>query len=271
MLIAEKEKARLEEKRRLAERSRREAEERAKQEQVIRLYQLQKTITESIQSQYPLYCRLRTVETGSWDNPSSTSSLIVSDNSDDLLRWNINGQPHKLKRLHRYVCLLEASGKFGWARVGQTRITFFDRGVTKGDSILLGNVRYQLQFHAVWLSAEVGSTSNLLIAVRPANSYSSSTAIVHVHVWFSLDSVELMRISSVGTENLGRGLVEWIGNNREEFKYKMLESFLDSYTYESLSGVQAGAFLQGYKWAYYYRVRLHVIAGRPLLVVSTLN
>lgn len=89
LLIAEKEKARQEEKKKSVEKLKREAEELARREAAVRLSRLQKTITESAQSKHPLYCRLRTITTGSSWNPSYTSSLKVSGKDDDLCNWII--------------------------------------------------------------------------------------------------------------------------------------------------------------------------------------
>lgn len=117
LLVAEKEKVRQEEKQRLAEKLQREAEELVRREEAGRLSRLQKTIAESVQAQYPLYCRLRTVTTGSSWNPSYTSSLMVSGKDDDLRNWTIGRKAYSLERqgegYDRYICLIEESGKFG--------------------------------------------------------------------------------------------------------------------------------------------------------------
>lgn len=266
LLIVEKDKARRDEKRRFTERARYEAEERTRREEAARLLELQRTISESIQSQSPVICRVQSVPTGSWDSPSSTSSLMVSDTYQSLVRWIINSHTYKLARLNRYVCLLEASGKFGWARVGKTRITFFDSGVSRYKRLLLGGISCQLQFYAMWSKVGKGVAAyNLVIGVKPQGTYKD----VRVHAWFSLNSVKIVDIPGAGVTDSNSHLRNWIQDNQEEFKQKMLELFLDSYTYESLSGVQASTFLGSY--GRYYKVRLHLIAGRPLLVLATLT
>lgn len=264
LLVVEKEKTRQEEKQKLAERLQREAEELSRREAAARLLTLQKTVSESAQAQYPLYCRLRTVETGSWENPSFTSSLMVSSKDDDLRNWIIDRKIRKLDGYKRYVCLIEESGKFGWARVTKTRLTFFHRNVSRSDVLLLSNIRCHVQFYAKWLEADERSTYNLIIEVSPLSVYGN----VQVRAWLSLNAIEILDISIKATSNVISRMETWIHENMEEFKRKILALSLSPFNYEKrLAGVEASTFLQGHSYVYYYKVKLHLIGGSELLVI----
>lgn len=280
LLIVEKENVRQEERQRLAEERRikaeefrrreaeetakRKAEESARREATLRLSKLQEIISKSAQARYPIYCRLRTVDTGSWETPSSTSSLMVSSSGDDFRNWIIDGEAYHLGKGNRYVCLIEESGKFGWARVMKTRLTFFHRSVSKSTVLLLGKTRCYLQFHAMWLEAKENSSGNLVIEACPLGTRSC----VQVRVWLSLNSVEVLDIRSKASTGANSRLENWIKSNIEEFKRTMLGHFLSPFTYEKkLAGVEAGTFLRGHSRIYYYKVKLHLIGNGKLLAI----
>lgn len=264
LLIAEKEKVRREEQQQLAEKLRREAEEFISRQEAARLLKLQKTISESTQAQYPLYCRLKTVETGSWENPSFTSSLMVSSKDDNLCNWTIDRRIYKLDGYKRYICLIEESGKFGWARVTKTRLTFFHRSVSKPDVLFLGATKCRVQFHAKWSEANERSTYNLIIEVSPLSSYGN----VQVSAWLSLNAIEILDVSIKTASDVSSSLETWIHENEEEFKRKILTLSLSPFKYEKkLAGVEANTFLRGHSYVYYYKVKLHLIGGSELLVI----
>ena len=280
-LIVEREKARQEERQRLAEQKRLEAEkfgrreaeeavrhkaeESVRREAALRLSRLQETISDSVQSQTSIRCSVKLVRSSSWYSSSYRYSLKVSDpRYEDFLSWNVSGQEtHSLGRLNRYVCLIEKSGQFGWGRVGKRTITYFGKGVRRSKKILLGDIYCQLQFRAVWSRENSHYPHNLVIQVKPIDTSTS----IEVQTWFSLNSVEMLKVVRRSENNDVLQLEEWIHNNEKEFKSEMLKLFLDSFTYEeSLSGVEAREFFGNHNED--YRVNLHLIEGRPLFVIS---
>ena len=237
-------------------------DEQAKKEKAEQLAKLRMNISTSVQAQSSIYCRVMSVDTGSWFNYSSTSSLMATQ-GDNFLEWRFKGKPYSLDRLNRYVCLIEKSGKFGWARVAKSRMTFFNGAVSQPGYVVLNNINWRLSLHARWIEDNALPPHNLTISLKPTRGEQA----MQVHIWFSLYSVDIVGFTYLPSNRAFEQLEFWINNNLDAFKATMLEVFLDSFTYEEkLVGIQARAFFGFYSG--YYRASLHLIHDRPLYIIS---
>jgi hypothetical protein len=228
------------------------------------LQKIEQALAKAPHSDMSVLCQVQHVQTGSDLTPSNTTSLMNLNPNIRLTTWFVDEKLIHLDRLHRYVCLIKKTGKFGWVRVGQTRITFVERSVIRSEMITLSTQLCRLSFSALW-GEDTSTRKNLQITVTPRQSENNGN--VSIDVWFSLDDIEILDIRVNNATNSTLKLGEWIRNNQQNFIDKMVSLFLDSFTFEeNLTGVQADLFF-GAKGTY-HSVRLYRFKKRPILVIE---
>lgn len=94
-----------------------------------------------------VWARLQDVPSGEWGDQVAT---LLADSTSNLTKWPTvggHGEPHirKLTRLQMYPLIRRESGRMGFARVGETRITFVrsrvtDRVIRSGGEVFLVDV-----------------------------------------------------------------------------------------------------------------------------------
>lgn len=114
----------------------------------------------------------------------STATLMVRGNCS-LTRWRFDGEIVELEDCYRYLCLIEETGKLGWARVASTRITFISPLVVHGEWVFFGNWTWKVTAEGIW-TGQRESGSNLFVKMK-----SNFRGEAHLHCWFSVDGLEV--------------------------------------------------------------------------------
>lgn len=193
-----------------------------------------------------------------------TKSLIF-DRMVDLTKWSVGNRTLSLLRTHRYLCVMEETGKIGWARVMKKRITFIEDGVLPTEMISLNGRLYKLSLNATWPPLS-NDGQNMEVHIISPSGYKLCT----VHAVFALDSLTVLgviRPKSADRDWQAEQVSEWIAANDSEFISALLPILLHSFRYKSnLRGVQANQFFGelGSK----YRVRALLVNGSPVLAAK---
>lgn len=190
----------------------------------------------------PKYARVEWIAHNSWFSDGNSSLRALS--GTDLTRWMVGGQLVQLARLSRYACIDEESGRLGWGRIGQTRITKFGTGVTKAATIHFGGHRYRVDIAAV-SEIEKDDPSNVAVTLIPLSGGGS----VRVDGWFGVDSFEVVRTSpGVAPEDDGAAATTLVRRALEGDSRVLIERIrsciLQSFRYQhNLHGQEASSFL----------------------------
>ena len=223
-------------------------------------------------SQNSAFGAVRTIH-GSYDSerdycPPDINSF-VSKQGSDFTQWQFQGRKQEpLQAKQRYLCWMNDTRKFGWARVGKGRITFIDSYVEGNHDVLLNDYLCSLSFEAVWDEdlLELGE-ENLLITIQPPLGSRSLLCKAN----FSPTKVQTGSIEFVDGEFFpdicSTVIKNWINKHRGQFRQALLEKLLESFVAEpALSGVQADQFFGGTDEE--YEITLHKMNNYPLLVAS---
>lgn len=209
--------------------------------------------------------RVTRVEQPRWavfGGPNETRSLLTSPRND-LTRWSVDGELIKLERMTRYICINADTGKFGWARVGKTRITFVADEITGLKTTLVG-VECNLNFSALWKGHQ-RSGENLQIAIAPDGSKHP----LKIQAWFGLNELDVVRVAGGDKSRRLKSLATWIGQNERMFAEAILQQLLKPFQYiHNLYGTEADKFFGPIGSR--YRLGLRKLAERPLLVAEQL-
>jgi hypothetical protein len=173
-------------------------------------------------------------------------SLVGRANAK-LTTWEFAGSKVVLKRTHRYVCILDEIGKWGWARVAKTRISIIAPELILSNPVVLAGFRYRLGFEAVW-QPSAGAHSNLKITVAPERDQSMACPLATIDCWFGLDLLDILNVHvREGIQNRCQSeadhLREWLFDNPQEFRQIVLPHVLSPFKYSlNLYGPRADSF-----------------------------
>jgi hypothetical protein len=212
--------------------------------------------------QKEVVARVHTVVQMPWFSFShNQNNTLLAKPHDNLTRWTVGEEVIRLGRLTRYLCLKEDDGKFGWARVGKTRITFVHSRIT-GLNLIIGEWNCNLELEA--LSEELVVGNNLRIRLSPPNS----TASIEVVGWFAINSFSISSIiASRRTLGLFR-LRRWIDDHKSEFRRLVVARLVEPFHYEhNRAGVEATGFFGPVGTR--MRLRIGMIENNPVLQAKT--
>lgn len=182
----------------------------------------------------------------------------------DLTKWIVGGEEIPLGRLNRYLCLLPETGKTGWVRVCQGRLSYVASGVVRTDRLIAcASTDYKPSFQANWDDIEVAG-SNLTVTLNQSNGIE----IITLKVWFGVDMLTIVEQTMSKVSALRASVISrWISQNEDEFKTNLMKSILSPFKFnKKLTGVEASR-LFGEGW---YKVTLHQTdLGYPLIVART--
>jgi hypothetical protein len=199
----------------------------------------------------------------SWKSHSLTRSLVPSLGGN-LTRWTIDDEVVRLEKITRYICVNEDSGKFGWARVAKTRITFVaDR--LSDLSVRLDKWDCKVSLLSLW-KRNYPSGVNLKIKLSPAQT----SKVLTITAWFGLEELAIVTMTWNRASRQTQRLGQWIVDHRSTFDDQMLQLLLEPFQYrEHLFGVQADTFFGSVGTR--YRLRLCKVSGKPVLVAKQVH
>jgi len=234
--------------------------EKTKQEE---LQKLRKKIKKSLASSKVITTRVVKLEKYSYAKREyyNTYTLMPIRKSENLTEWNIDGDIYRITKAFRYICLNLSSGKFGWARIFKSRITFFGSSVRMTDPLQINNHNCYISFNALWKNQE----RNLKITIKPENSQSK----IVLHGKFDLFYLTDIKIISGECRNLEQieSIHSWIVNNINEFSKIISSQLLSPFRYRhNLHGEKANVFFDNYKR--HIDMKLVEINGFKILVAE---
>ena len=234
--------------------------ERNKQEE---LQKLRKKIKQALASNKTISARVVELEKYSeaQDDYYNTYSLMPIRNNADFTKWNVKGETYNITKAFRYICLNLLTGKFGWARIFKTRITFFGRGVQMTDPLQINYHNCHISFNALWKKQK----RNLEIIIKPNNSQSK----IVLNGKFDLFYLTDIKIISEKRRNIesAKSIYSWIENNINEFSNIISTKLLSSFKYKhNLLGEKANVFFDNYRGI--INMQLVEIKGFKILVAE---
>lgn len=216
---------------------------------------LQKSVTEINKSKNKATCRVQPVSSGIF---SEINSLIVQE-KEDLTTWWFDSGLIKLEKKYRYLCLMQANGKLGWARVFPTRISFIEPTVRFSNYHYIGSYLCRIELQCIW-DDELLKHNNIVAIIQQVGMIET----LKINIWITPSEVKINSYDYGNSETV-LPLHTWCVNNQDLFKEKMLDLILSPFLYESkLSGVSADTFFNGV-WSWYY-LNAGLINGKPFLI-----
>jgi hypothetical protein len=196
----------------------------------------------------------------------TTATLMVRGNYS-LTRWHFDGEIVELEDCSRYLCLIEETGKLGWARVASSRITFIAPGIVHhGEPVFFGGRTWNVTTSGIW-SDRGESGCNLLVEMK-ANFRGEA----HLHCWFSVDGLEVEKATweippYEGADPLD--LVAAFANNKDGIRYKVTMLLVKTFKPsdgQKLKGSKAIDFFGGVHRRYV--LRLAKVGEHKILIAS---
>lgn len=225
----------------------------------IRLEQFQKSIA-SLKYSVSKYAMVDVLPTGAYGG-SSTHSLSAPGR--DLTKWISGGSNTNLIRTFRYLTVIEKTGKLGWARVAQTRITFVEKSISWSDTILLADHRCTISAEAEWDESRL-KKSNLKVKLSNPGILGS----LHAICWFTPSGIEILSFEEHGIpEHSPLHSIRVQLQSDSTVRLTILRKLLSPFKYQSnLTGVEAHNFFGPV--GTWFRISLAHAEGKPLLVAK---
>lgn len=245
-----------------AEEARRQAAERIRVEEAAaakRVEGLRKVLGPLIRKVNAKFCHVAHAGGYGFQN----ESLLV-EREESLLNW---GDDFALSRLYRYLCIVEETGKLGWARVAQTRITKVNGALQLSQRYERLGWHWKVSLNALWEDNVAARGENLVVRFSPPFA---PTDAVEVRCWFNLSGIEIQHCTvrpgpfSERDERL-EGLATEFEERPERLSEWLRHRLLAPFKYQTnLIGTEAGTFFGdiGTRWT----MRLAAVDGQPLLV-----
>ena len=191
---------------------------------------------------------------GSWNYTVS----LVAKPGDDLTRWIVQGDRERLDRMFRYMCILENTGRIGWARVGITRVTFVNNGIEKL-TMEIGGWQCDTTLDAIWPdSGEI--SDNVRITLSP----SAASGKVTIAGWFGIERFSVSKILVSDRSATLRSIRQWISANTDLFQSNVTEQLTRPFQYDrNRAGVEAGEFFGPV--GSIVRLKVSLVGGHPVL------
>jgi hypothetical protein len=193
-------------------------------------------------------------------------SLRGAGQGNWLTVWLFQGKDAvHLDRLGCCLCMLGTGEKFGFARVGETQITFIGSAVRQ-EHLLINGEHYTVTFQAEWKKKRKGH--NLTIKLQGEDKPPRNTTLLRC--WFGVDRLRIIVPPSSLLPKTPPSLqkaVDWIGENERTAELLFLHEMLKPFRYELVtSKPQANEFFG--KDGTRYNFRLHASRHGNILVAS---
>ena len=227
-----------------------------------RVAKLQRALRDSQSREFDSkYGQVKWVDTNYGANSNCT---LLAVDGFDFTWWYVKGESVRLNRLSRYLCLNEKDGRVGWGRVGETRITKFELGVS-GETLKYKGMRFQVDMNAN-PSIDSSSPQNVEIVLKgsPGEGF-------RLRCWFSVSNLEILQFSRLDENGtLPRSMQQLEGaltQNSKAVRNRLRQLILKPFRYEhNLIGQEANRFFGEIDTS--WRLRLIVRNESKFLVAS---
>lgn len=206
---------------------------------------------------------------------SDSSAFLDVTGNGQLLEWTVGKRQVTLKRLRRYLCVLE-DGSMGWARVAAGQITKIGRAISLGEGLIeafpevfivlsMGSKQIETLPEGANLSVELHDDDGLLCTVPMTFDLTSISAFP--------PEVPRPKISSrrPRPKPAAHAVLDWLTGNSEAFKQMIWSEVAESYESNKgnkLMGVNANQFFG--PLGTQCRIRLAVVRSYLILDVTRL-
>jgi hypothetical protein len=197
--------------------------------------------------------------------PSKESLLKVSSGS--FTRWRLDEQIVRLTDLHRYLCVIEETGKLGWARVGSTRISFVERTAIHQRELYFRGFPWTLDVEGVWederQSVAGQPRCNLKLTLRKYYDHE-----VDLYCWFTIGGLEVLKYEwNLPAESKAQreDFRKLVSENEDGIREKISQKLVTPFKYSpgsKLAGTRVFFGSRGRR----YVIRLANVAGHPILI-----
>jgi hypothetical protein len=160
--------------------------QRQQQRHQQRLLDLQASVRKLRVAGTVVRARLKTptsLRHGLFDYTTSKSILALGDGS--LTHWQVGRDIVTLKDCYRYLCIIEETGKLGWARVASSRISFVASNISRERWLDYRGVKWNVSTTGKWKGLN-GAGYNLVVTLE-----SLFRGKVELRCWFSVDGLEV--------------------------------------------------------------------------------
>jgi hypothetical protein len=171
---------------------------------------------------------------------TASKSLMARENRS-LTRWRFDSNLVTLMDCYRYLCLVEDTGKIGWARVASSRISFVAKSISHGESLFYRGMNWRVATTGKWKTLEA-TGCNLTVELK---TFLGETA--ELDCWFSVDGLEVIssKWKTERREHLPDDFTELISKNDDKIRDKITEFLVEPFKYrdgQKLTGARAGGF-----------------------------
>lgn len=131
------------------------------------------------------------VHEGSLRTQSDDRYSLLSRDGRDLTIWSVAGRQIKLTRAMRYL-ILKQSGKLGWARVMQSRLTFVESSIHCSERVILADLLLEIKIDADWSETPKYGRNVVFEVIDPLFGLADCT----ISAWFDLHDLTLLKIDT---------------------------------------------------------------------------
>lgn len=151
--------------------------------------------------------------------------------------WDVDGQELELLWGYRYLCLMDQRGVFGWGRIVDSRISFFENSMV--DEIDLDGRTFKVEVEADWgEDREYGRN----VSVRIKTWYGLD--LCDVSGSFEVERFQTWHIECLASIESATGLRDWIQSHPDEFAAALLPNMLRPFRYKhALTGTDPAKFV----------------------------
>lgn len=191
-------------------------------------------------------------------------SLVVRNRESTFTQWKVGDDIVWLGRLYWYLVLLGDSGKVAWARVADTRISYYTRKFTRSDTSF-----FETQFrniHFEGLDVDVHKKGQNLKITFTLTDFGQ----VAQKLWFGLDELVIDACSTVWESPEAQVFVQRIENDRQSFETALLKGLCSPFRLNGALSTHRADAVVGPTWSRHL-VRAVMQDTHPILVIQPLE
>jgi hypothetical protein len=199
--------------------------------------------------------------TPAWHSSADESLFALSGRS--LTRWYVDGRVVELQDCYRYLCIIEDTGKMGWARVASSRISFVEPSVEYGERLHYRTRSWHVIAEGHW-GDSTRSMCNLTLKLE-----SSWGEEARLDCWFSVSGLEVEKVvwrNPPRHEVVPKHIAKSIADNDEALRDKLTNYLVRPFKYKDGQklGTRSDKFFGGYGSR--YRISLAKVSQHEVLI-----
>lgn len=188
-------------------------------------------------------------------------SLVVRHRESTFTRWKVGEDIVSLGRLYWYLVLLRDSGKVAWARVADTRISYYTRKFRRNGTSFFDTQFKRINFEG--LDADVHKKGQNLKITFTLTDFGQ----IEQKLWFGLDELVIDACSTIRESPEAQGFVQRIEDDRQSFETALLKELCRPFRLNGTLSTDRADSVVGRSWSHHF-VRAVMYDTHPILVIQ---